>query len=424
MPAPTASIIIPCHNAEPMIGPCLRSCLAQTHPHIEIILVDNNSTDTSLQTARTLSSSARHPIHITDCPEQGANHARRHGLSLANGDFIQWLDADDLIAPNKIANQLAALTAAPQAMIAYGDWYWRFYKAGQITQQAFFRSTQYDDYLTQLLAGHWRPPAAYLLRRTAADQLEQLNAWNPNTTAEQDRQYFSTAAAAVDIPFLYVPDSESIYNSWSDDQISKAAPIPTRAANVARQFKLLAEQADASATGDSIKSDRRKHHLLNQSTALYKAPPLSIERPNGAPFAVLNRDRDHPVALTEPQAKTLTAVQMLPEAAFHEFTARWVCQILWRRIAWKHHTDDHGVNITTATAALDALLTTNNPATDPLDPPPIPSPTIEGRPDNVAQFLESGPMYNPLFGQQRYRILLLLEQLVEMNLMIPADPPA
>src|SRR5436305_13151606 len=105
---PLVSVIMPCFNAGRMLRPALASVFGQTYANLELIFVDNNSTDGSLATAREMAASAGRPATITACATQGVNHARNHGYALARGDYLQWIDADDAMPPDKIALQIAA----------------------------------------------------------------------------------------------------------------------------------------------------------------------------------------------------------------------------------------------------------------------------------------------------------------------------
>jgi len=116
------SIIIPCFNPGRMLETCLSSCFLQTHPNIEIILVDNNSTDDSVGFAQSLGKEQRHQLRVAHCEQQGHTLARNFGLDLARGQYIQWLDADDALSPNKIERQVIALEADPDSDIAHCDW--------------------------------------------------------------------------------------------------------------------------------------------------------------------------------------------------------------------------------------------------------------------------------------------------------------
>ena len=100
------SIIIPAYNVEKYLEECVHSALAQTYESIkEIIIVDNNSTDNTLQIAEKLKSKHSEKIKVFQQKKQGANAARNMGLKNSTGDWIQFLDADDLLLPGKIKHQ-------------------------------------------------------------------------------------------------------------------------------------------------------------------------------------------------------------------------------------------------------------------------------------------------------------------------------
>src|SRR6266700_4344460 len=99
------SILIPAYNAEPWIGDTIRSALAQTWPRKEIVVVDDGSTDQTLRVARQFASQT---VSIVTQENRGASAARNRALELCQGDYIQWLDADDLLSPDKVAKQMAA----------------------------------------------------------------------------------------------------------------------------------------------------------------------------------------------------------------------------------------------------------------------------------------------------------------------------
>src|SRR3954465_9708172 len=120
--AKLVSVIIPCRNGGPMLRPALLSVLDQSHPNLEIVFVDNCSTDASPAVAREVAQTTTRPFQITSCPEPGVNNARNFGYGFAHGDYIQWLDAGDALDRDKIALQIAALERDPAADIAYGDW--------------------------------------------------------------------------------------------------------------------------------------------------------------------------------------------------------------------------------------------------------------------------------------------------------------
>src|ERR1700749_1504646 len=95
------SVIIPCFNAERFIADCLFSVLEQTHKSIEIICVNDGSFDNSLLILNEFQQKYPDIINVISVPNQGASKARNLGLLKATGDYIQFLDADDVITSEK-----------------------------------------------------------------------------------------------------------------------------------------------------------------------------------------------------------------------------------------------------------------------------------------------------------------------------------
>src|ERR1039458_6206765 len=103
---PFVSILIPAFNSQEWIEDTLRSAIAQTWPNKEIIVVDDGSTDRTLAIARQFESES---VRVFTHKNQGAAAARNKAFSISRGDYIQWLDADDLLAPDKIARQMESV---------------------------------------------------------------------------------------------------------------------------------------------------------------------------------------------------------------------------------------------------------------------------------------------------------------------------
>ena len=110
---PRCSIIIPCYNAERWLDQAIRSCLAQTARDLEVIVVDDGSTDGSPDIAAAYVASDARVIAIQE-PNRGVGAARNAGLAIAKGDYVNFLDADDLLAPEKLAVQGAVLDENPE----------------------------------------------------------------------------------------------------------------------------------------------------------------------------------------------------------------------------------------------------------------------------------------------------------------------
>ena len=114
---PLVSILIPCFNAEKWVADAIRSALAQTYPHKEVILVDDGSTDRSLEVAKSFGEAVRWETG----PNQGASAARNRLLALSRGEWLQYLDADDCLLPRKIETHMALVAAVPCDLVV-GPW--------------------------------------------------------------------------------------------------------------------------------------------------------------------------------------------------------------------------------------------------------------------------------------------------------------
>jgi glycosyltransferase involved in cell wall biosynthesis len=104
------SIIIPAYNVEDYIEECIHSAFAQTHKPIEVICIDNNSTDNTWQKLKQLQET--YPSLLIEKElKPGAPAARNKGLALSKGEWIQFLDADDILLPEKIEHQIKHITS-------------------------------------------------------------------------------------------------------------------------------------------------------------------------------------------------------------------------------------------------------------------------------------------------------------------------
>ena len=109
MKDPLVSIVIPCFNTERFVADAIRSALEQTYPHKEVIVIDDGSTDQSVEVLRSFGAA----IHWETGPNRGGSATRNRGLQLAQGELIQFLDADDWLYPHKLERQVAMLVASP-----------------------------------------------------------------------------------------------------------------------------------------------------------------------------------------------------------------------------------------------------------------------------------------------------------------------
>lgn len=111
------SVIIPCYNVEAYVARALDSALAQTHRPLEIIAVDNNSTDGTLAILRQYEQRYPELITVLQEPKQGAPAARNLGLRHAKGEWLQFLDADDVILPGKVGGQVGLVEDSNYSLV-------------------------------------------------------------------------------------------------------------------------------------------------------------------------------------------------------------------------------------------------------------------------------------------------------------------
>jgi glycosyltransferase involved in cell wall biosynthesis len=110
---PLVSVIIPCYNAEPYVAEAIASALNQTYPNVEVIVVDDGSGDGSVEVIRSFGDRVR----LEQIDHRGACAARNRGLNLSQGEFIQFLDADDVLLPHKLELQVPVLRSGQADLV-------------------------------------------------------------------------------------------------------------------------------------------------------------------------------------------------------------------------------------------------------------------------------------------------------------------
>ena len=214
---PLVSLIIPCHNAERWLAATLESALAQTWPAVEIIVINDGSRDGSLAIAH---SYGPRGVLVVDQPNAGASAARNHGLRLARGEFIQYLDADDLISPDKIAAQVDMLHDRAPGTLATCAW-GRFQgdpATAQFVDDAVCRDFTPVDFL--VLAGDtgaMMHPSSWLLPRAVA---ERAGPWDETLSLNDDGEYFCRVLLAS-AGLVYCRTGRSYYRSGLPGSLSQ-----------------------------------------------------------------------------------------------------------------------------------------------------------------------------------------------------------
>jgi glycosyltransferase involved in cell wall biosynthesis len=211
------SIIVPCYNAREHLAETLESAFIQTYPGTEIIVVDDGSTDGTVELIR----SYGRRIIADFGPNRGASVARNRGTALAGGAFVQYLDADDLLTRDAIERRVAVLNRN-DADVAYSDWE----KLVEVEPGAFTVHDRiarriedvHGDPEIALITSFWAPPAALTYRRPLVDRIGGWKEWLPII---QDARFLQDAAL-VGGKFAYAPGIGATY------RVHRAASLSRR----------------------------------------------------------------------------------------------------------------------------------------------------------------------------------------------------
>ena len=217
------SIIIPLHNAESFISEAIDSCLNQTYTSIEVIVVENGSNDGSWNIISNYKDSR---ISCFQIEASSATVARNFGYLKSVGDYIIFLDADDVLVPNKIELQLAALSAKPEGWIASCAWakFKTNTKEAIITPQKVWNIQNPIDWCLQSwMGGGMMALSGWLMPKAV---IEKAGLWDERLSLHDDGEFICRVLLAskgnvfVENTVVYYRQQD---NSLSRDHTSKKA---------------------------------------------------------------------------------------------------------------------------------------------------------------------------------------------------------
>jgi len=256
------SILIPLYNAENFIADTIQSALKQTYEDIEIIIVDDGSTDNSYSIAKSFGFDK---VKVYKQNNSGACAARNLAFKKSSGDYIQYLDADDLLAPDKIEQQMELFAKFGNNIVTSGIW-GRFYhstKDVQWEEQAINK-----DYSTpiNLLTDSWNGKGmmaqhAWLIPRHIIDKAEP---WNEALKINQDGEFFSRVIVNAK-KIIFSPEAKVFYRSGLPDSISRSLS-KEKAASLLYSFSLYVENLNAHLND----SDVRHALMMNFLNFIYQ----------------------------------------------------------------------------------------------------------------------------------------------------------
>jgi glycosyltransferase involved in cell wall biosynthesis len=206
------SILIPCYNAEAWIEQSIESALAQTWPDKEVIVIDDGSTDSSRAVIERFGTRIRW--------ETGANKggaaARNRLLELARGEWLQYLDADDYLLPDKIERQMAFLNSNPGVDVVFSPVILEYTRAEGTDRTLLPIPEPHDPWV--LLARWYLPQTGAALWRRSA--VVDVGAWTVGQPCCQEHDLYLRLLTAHK-QFAYSDHTGAVYRQWSDQTVSK-----------------------------------------------------------------------------------------------------------------------------------------------------------------------------------------------------------
>jgi Glycosyltransferases involved in cell wall biogenesis len=203
------TVIIPAYNAARYIGKTIRSVLSQTHTNFEIIVIDDGSVDSTFSIA----SSILDPrIRLyKNLKNKGISYARNRGIELARGDYLSFLDSDDLWTDDKLAAQLSALTNRCDADVAY-SWFQYIDESEAYLSFIPKKDVSCEDALEEVLRGNFLGCGSNILIRRKV--VQEMDGFNTNLRHCADWEYYSRLAHRY--KFVVVPKEQIFYRIHSE----------------------------------------------------------------------------------------------------------------------------------------------------------------------------------------------------------------
>nr|WP_199000996.1 glycosyltransferase family A protein [Flavobacterium sp. ASV13] len=239
---PLVSIIIPTYNRAYILRETIESILMQTYENWECIIVDDRSTDSTKELVNKLTINDNRFLFVTKPNEivKGASSSRNIGLKLSKGEYIQFLDSDDVLASNKIQEQITVLSGQTNFTISTCKWG----KFAQLNDsislfennqdyQNFRNSKEYFDLIG--LYGGFFPCHSFLIHK---ELINLSGYWNENLTINDDGEFFFRVLLNCD-QIIFVPTAYVLYReSSSNDNLSSLKTLD-KALSLMNSWKII-----------------------------------------------------------------------------------------------------------------------------------------------------------------------------------------
>ncbi len=214
MPQPLVSVIIPTFNRAMWLHEAIDSVLAQDYPRIELIVVDDGSTDSTPGVVRTYGAA----LTFMRQSHRGVSAARNQGVAAARGELIAFLDSDDLWLPHKATAQVAQFQQCPTLQACYTDEIWI---RGGVRVNPRRIHQKYSGWIfRQSLPRCTISPSSMMMRRT---QWDRLGGFDERLPACEDYDLWLRLTCAV--PVTLIPERLIVKRGGHADQLSRTVPV-------------------------------------------------------------------------------------------------------------------------------------------------------------------------------------------------------
>ena len=237
MDSPLVSIVIPCHNAEPWVADAIKSALAQTYSPTEVLVVDDGSTDGSREIIRSFGED----IKFKFIDHHGAAHARNRGMQMTSGEFIQFLDADDILFPHCVTRKIEVALHENADVVYSGSFFFNL-EANAGTYESHAPS---ENDLPSLVAHIIRSSLVTTILLCRRDRLTKLGGFNEELTNGQEHELL-LRLALTGAKFAYVSKALScnrIRHNF-DSITSVTQRHPDRLEELFSRFETMVKNAD------------------------------------------------------------------------------------------------------------------------------------------------------------------------------------
>jgi glycosyltransferase involved in cell wall biosynthesis len=328
---PLISILIPAYNAQEWLTESLQSAVQQTWENTEIIVVDDGSKDQTLAVARRFESNR---VKVVTQQNAGAAAARNKCYSLSQGDYIQWLDADDLLAPDKMSRQMAVLEqgCTKRTLLSSGWAHFIYrYNRAQFVPTALWCDLSPVDWLIRKMENNLHmQTATWLVSRELS---EAAGEWNTQLLGDDDGEYFCRVLLASE-GVRFVPGAKVYYRLPASTNLSY---VGRSEAKMVAQWKSM--ESHISYVRSLEDSDRVRaacvQYLQNWLLSFYPDRPDLVEKAREKARSLGGKLEDPQLTWKYSWIKALFGWNLAKQARVAFPAAKWAVVRSWDRAMFR-----------------------------------------------------------------------------------------